>query len=778
MPLPPGQAACPKCGACPGDDVDPAAARTLGGYEVVRLLGKGGMGMVFLARQVSLDRPVALKVMHARLARNAAFLARFTREAFAAAQLVHHNIVQIYDIGQDKGIHFFSMEYVRGTNLAELVRRDGRLEVEQAAGYILQAARGLKFAHDRGMVHRDVKPDNLLLNESGVVKVADLGLVKLVGADDPQFEGPAVASPDLTAANATVGTAAFMAPEQARGSAVDHRADIYSLGCTFYVLLTGQPPFRGETSMEVLTQHCCEPVVPPEVHSPRVPRELSALVLRMLAKKPEDRYATLDPVIGELEHFLGPQAGGPFSPRQEHLDKLASCVRDFQSPTAHVRRQMHLGFHGICGLVALFCLLVGAVRVSLFVAALAVLTAVVSFLLRGIVYRTPLFCKLRELLFESSWKDRLIALGAVLCAAAVVLAIARPAGAVAMLVLAVGWGLSLHILLDRRVQRERERPLDQAEHLLRSLRLRGVDEEALRRFVCKYAGDQWEEFFEALFGYDHLIEARLLSVPGTDGRRRPRFAPWRDPVIRWIDARLRARRALRDQELLALVGRQDLEARGVASPDARQQAEQAAQDLVLQASPAPQEHIVPVPTVQPEPPPPLRVIAVTPQPGPPPPPVPLRKRLAILVKVTVGVGPRAIAALLLLGLCGLWINQNHLLPAWLLEDPTRWNELDVSKTRPLDLRFIPETWLRPFNSLNPGVAGLVLLLSLFRQGWRMNLFLLPAAAVILLGETFGMPAWDAPWVGTLPPHRVSLVVGLALLLPGLLFDHFGTPSPP
>src|SRR5262245_22447708 len=158
--------------------------RVLGGYEIVKELGRGGRGAVYLARQVSLDRPVALKVMNPEWAKNPNFLVRFTREAYAAAQLVHHNIVQVYDIGQDRGIHYFPMEYVDGCSLGEVLKKEGKIEAAVAAGYALQAARGLSFAHDRGMIHRDIKPDNLMLNTHGVVKVADLGLVRTPGMQE------------------------------------------------------------------------------------------------------------------------------------------------------------------------------------------------------------------------------------------------------------------------------------------------------------------------------------------------------------------------------------------------------------------------------------------------------------------------------------------------------------------------------------------------------------------------------------------------------------------
>src|SRR5207244_1953290 len=173
----------------------PEVPTTLGGYQILKELGRGGMGAVYLARQVSLDRLVALKVMNRRWAANPAFLVRFTREAYAAAQLVHHNVVQVYDVGCDRGIHYFSMEYVQGRSLGDLLKKEGKLDAATAAGYVLQAARGLAFAHERGMIHRDVKPDNLLLNDQGIVKVADLGLVRTPGMADEQPAGEAPPAP-------------------------------------------------------------------------------------------------------------------------------------------------------------------------------------------------------------------------------------------------------------------------------------------------------------------------------------------------------------------------------------------------------------------------------------------------------------------------------------------------------------------------------------------------------------------------------------------------------
>ncbi|MCI0703152.1 MAG: serine/threonine protein kinase, partial [Planctomycetia bacterium] len=324
------------------------------GYEIERELGRGGMGTVYLARQLSLDRPVALKVMSKRWANDPVFVARFTREAYAAAQLSHPNIVQIHDIGEVDGSRFFSMEYVPGKSLADVVRTQGKLDPETAVSYVLQAARGLKHAHDRGMIHRDVKPDNMLLDDQGLVKVADLGLVKTPATTpgDDRLEKKSSSSPllllpaDMTGARIALGTPAYMSPEQCRDAAtVDHRADIYSLGCTLYVLVTGRPPFDGTTAVELMTKHAYDPLVPPEQIVSRVPKELSAVILRMMEKSPDDRFQTMGEVVRTLEGWLGVHHAGTFSPREEQISKLEGYVLQFNTcVSAILRGRLIAGF--------------------------------------------------------------------------------------------------------------------------------------------------------------------------------------------------------------------------------------------------------------------------------------------------------------------------------------------------------------------------------------------------------------------------------------------------
>ncbi len=436
---------------------------TLGGYQVLKLLGRGGMGAVYLARQISLDRLVAVKVLLPKAAANPGFVARFTREAYAAAQLVHHNVVQIYDIGSAGAAHYFSMEYVKGETLTELVRRERKLDPEKAVGYILQAARGLKYGHDRGMIHRDVKPDNLMINDQGIVKVADMGLVKL--ADDLETANHAptrdkaaeLSAPvGLTRVGFALGTPSYMSPEQAANStAAGPASDVYSLGCTLYVLLTGKPPFVGQTVMEVLTQHATAPIVLPDALVKRVPKALADILVKMLAKKPEDRYPDMGAVIAALENYLGGAHAGPFTPREEHANALEKSVILFNAaPTVKLRFRIASAF--ACAVFA--CLLLrgffGWTKLSGGFLALGVLTPIFYFLIQGYARRTPLFLRTRELLLSSGKRDW-VAWGIGALFFFILLLLFGQLGTwVVFSILALGAALAVYCGLDRRIEAE------------------------------------------------------------------------------------------------------------------------------------------------------------------------------------------------------------------------------------------------------------------------------------------------------------------------------------
>jgi hypothetical protein len=268
-------------------------------YRVLQPLGAGGMGTVYLAEHRLLKRPVALKVLRAGTLATPDAVARFRREWESAARLTHPNIVAAHDAEQVGALHFLVMEYVAGTNLHDLVGRDGPLPVARACDYVRQAALGLQHAHERGLVHRDIKPSNLMLTPEGTIKVLDFGLARF--AQTPHAGG-------LTETGVVMGTPDFMAPEQAQStSTVDIRADIYSLGCTLYYLLTGEEPYTEGNSFEKLLAHQKAP--PPDVARLRgdVPAEVRQALARMMAKDPARRYATPAEVA---EALAGPAAGG------------------------------------------------------------------------------------------------------------------------------------------------------------------------------------------------------------------------------------------------------------------------------------------------------------------------------------------------------------------------------------------------------------------------------------------------------------------------------------
>jgi hypothetical protein len=284
----------------------------LGNYVILDKLGAGGMGMVFKARHCRMDRVVALKVLPPAVSQSEYALRRFRREAEAAAKLHHPNIVAAHDADQAGGVHFLVMEYVEGTDLSRLVKSRGPLPVGQAISCVLQAARGLAHAHAAGIVHRDIKPGNLLLDTKGNVKVLDMGLARIDSADNSP--GGDSATDELTKSGSILGTTDYMSPEQALNTKrADQRADIYSLGATLYYLLAGRPMYRGETAMEKLLAHREQEI--PWLRSVRgdVPAGLDAVYRRMVEKSADDRYQSMAEVIADLERCLagaGPELAG------------------------------------------------------------------------------------------------------------------------------------------------------------------------------------------------------------------------------------------------------------------------------------------------------------------------------------------------------------------------------------------------------------------------------------------------------------------------------------
>ena len=291
-------------------------------YVVLEELGRGGMGRVFKARHRTMNRLVALKVLAPGLTKTERARELFLREVRAVAQLVHPNLVTAFDANQVGDRYYLVLEYVDGPNLDQLVRAEGPLSVGQACDFVRQAALGLQCAHAAGMVHRDIKPANILVQRRaadggpGLVKVSDFGLARLQEGPDAGAGGGTI----VTKPNTVMGTPDFLSPEQARNlHNTDIRSDLYSLGCTLYYLLTGQVPFPGGTSLEKLIRHNTEEPVPVEHLRPEVPATVAALVRRLMAKKPEDRFQTPAELAAALEPFSvrGPTPWQPARPAAE-----------------------------------------------------------------------------------------------------------------------------------------------------------------------------------------------------------------------------------------------------------------------------------------------------------------------------------------------------------------------------------------------------------------------------------------------------------------------------
>jgi serine/threonine protein kinase len=287
-PTPESVSATAECAEPSSPDL---SGTTMNGYQLVRKVAEGGMGVVYEAQQLNLSRKVAIKVLSEQLASRKEFVQRFQREARAAAALNHPHMVQVHDFGETEGFCYLVMEFVEGQNLSDYIDDHGKMTVPDALEIIEQSAHALKAAHQQGIVHRDVKPSNLMLTPDGRVKISDLGLSKNLAE-----------ASDLTLSGIGMGSPYFMAPEQASDAkGVDHRADIYALGLTLLFLLTGKRPFDGNTPYSIILSHANKPLPQGKDLGTDLPAEVDAVIQRMAAKDPDNRYPDYDALIEDLQ---------------------------------------------------------------------------------------------------------------------------------------------------------------------------------------------------------------------------------------------------------------------------------------------------------------------------------------------------------------------------------------------------------------------------------------------------------------------------------------------
>jgi eukaryotic-like serine/threonine-protein kinase len=783
----------------------PATVPTfLGRCFVRRELARRALGPVYFARQLAFNRDVALEVMKPQWAGSAAFVARFTREAYAAAQLSHHHIASTYEFGEDKGLIYFSTEFVDGKSLGDLARDNQRLEVGEAVGYVLQAARGLKCAHDQNMFHRDLSPEVLFVDRQGLVKVVDLGLAKTPDADlaeEAAISGKpptaAGSSGQTTLPSVSIGTPGYAAPELAdKPAGVGPRTDIYSLGCTLYFLLTGRPPFEGRTAVEILNQQQSQLLVPPDECVKSVPKALSAIILKMAAFKPEDRHADMGDVIRDLEANLGISSGKPVSQTEDQSMLLEqNAIAWHASPSARLRARVTMAILAACLGLALVSFLAGWWFMATAFLSLGIFTALADFAVAGLRRKTILFQKVTALVLGSSPSEWLTALAAVALTIGLLLVLKLFWIWVALALAAVGIAFGLRVL-DLQAESERRGPFELVESVIRTLRRQGFDEELVRQFVCSSSGPNWEELHESLFGYESMLRARDHWGRGEGLRARPKHAPWRDPLIRWIDARLAVRRDANERAVLKRFEERALQSQGVNLVTARRKAERAAQAMVATAAEIretirPREGTLTVNRSIAEA---MREAAVKPE------SVLLdhergvfhdrdrgrdrTKVVTTLANMVCGPKIRFLAGAALLAGCIAWMHQNAMISAEhasALVEAARSGDMNAVQTHAqagvahvrdqaakptqmLDLPVLPPALLAVLSSFGAGLGGLILIISSFIGGVRIALFAIPAAAIPILGPRLGLSSFAG-----LDPSVIPSVIGAALMATGVVF---------
>lgn len=278
------------------------ALKEIPGFEIIERVGVGGMGVVYRARQISLDREVAIKVLSPKLTKDRALVERFLSEARAAGQLTHANIVQVHDVGERDGLYYICMEYVGGGSLIDLLREQGRVDVETSVRIALDVARGLEFAEIKRIVHCDIKPENIMLTDAGMAKIADLGIARQLAEEAEDSEE-------------VLGSPHYMSPEQAQGKAIDHRTDLYALGCTLFRMLAGRTPFSGTNAKEIMRKQVYDQ--PPNLReiTPEVTEQLADVVYRLMAKDPDERYQSAALLVKDLERIKPSSASAGPEPR-------------------------------------------------------------------------------------------------------------------------------------------------------------------------------------------------------------------------------------------------------------------------------------------------------------------------------------------------------------------------------------------------------------------------------------------------------------------------------
>ena len=788
--------------------------RLLGGCLVLKLLGHGPRGKTLLARPLSLAPPVVLKLISADRERDAVFVERHLRETLAASRLSSPHLARIVDFGRDRRSIYTAVEYVPGASLAEEIARRGRVEPLLAASWILQAARGLAEAHAQGIWHRDIKPENLRLDRGGLVVVDDLGLEttpSLAAAesrlDKADRKGPAgrgsTVSRDAAAVAPTiervaVGTPAYMAPELARDALViDGRADVYSLGCVFYELVTGRPPYSRPTATELIASHQDQPMIPPREFVPRLSPAIGETIEAMTRKAPEERLPGMSAVVDALEHCLGLRTGAAAAEEtayREAIREASALVRN--APEILLRGRILLGVGGAWLALLLLLVVLGAFRPAVVVGGFGALVGAALGLSSKSLQPAGLLDGVRELLLGDGLRSWLI----VAIVGVVFLGLAATWGLLGVLlflgVCAGGLIGAFHYYVERPCARVLAEAASHVADALGRLRHAGYDERLARWMLAAEAGPGWETLFAAIFG-DRALEAERLRN-SADASVLERLS-WRGAAGRLVSALLEMRRDARLRRLFQQVEEARFEAEGLNLMTARRRSWRVSRALILAAAEWRDEQLAlagrgataaagPVLSQR------LREAVEAPEhilerrethPGP------IRRRLESFSNFVFGRTTRvALGAAMLAGLA-LWLHKHEVITATQVgeaaaevgraarqaakeADPSRLQEIHVDipveRSRlfePLGVAALPEP-LRSAPAANLGAAGLLLLVASLYQSRAMGFCSILAAAVILLGHSWGpTSAWlgarlDAPAQAMLAGASIFVAAVIAL----------------
>jgi eukaryotic-like serine/threonine-protein kinase len=729
--------------------------RSLGGYRVDRRIGLIRVGTAFEARRKATGRGFALAVVKPRWSALPVYVSRIAQEAYASSQIEHPNLLSPLDFNIDHGFPFVASDALQGTPLSEPEGREG-LDRSARVAAVLHVARGLKNAHEQGIYHRDLSLNKIRVDRQGLVRLADLG----VGLTPETPEVPTIP------AIALAGMPPEALPEPPTAAFV--RQDISSLGRSLQGLIGGNLGDRA------------------------LPPSLAAITRKMLGENPEDRLNDMGAVVRALETELGV---GVFTPKEEEAAIIEAAARAFEEPPlAGLRSKVALGCVVALGLFVALALFKKPLM-ALPAIGLGAITWSTLIVLRGTFGRDPISERTRDLILGGGSGNVLTALATV-GLVLLVMAYTEALGFWIFLgVVGVGLGSAYHFAIDRPLHQLRLDSIGRAKELIRRFRRLGIFEDSIRAFVARQSGQRWEEFYEGLFGYDALRSARARWGLDAGGKKRPRFARWRDPIVDAIDARIDARKRLRDRALFQAIEERALEARGINLLTARRKAHRIAEAIVLFAHQfkKTRDHDSGIPLMDA-----LNRVAQRPddyltthiesddQKGPPP----WRDALDLLTRTCFGPRTRFLTGGVLLAASLVWMHQNKLIHIdeiknlganapndheKAVDDARKIGQKTVenvkgvvsgeTRTKQLEVEGLSPEVTSHLDGFGLGVAGLTLILSSFFRGTRFALFAVPGALIAALGPHLIEPG--ARSLG--PTSLIALAIGAGLSGLGVVF---------